>query len=358
MRPRRPIVNLPLVSLFISAALLAAAVDRWSPAPASPTLASVGYGEAATHLGSRAYPREAIDSDGFRVRIPAPPRRIVSQSWSIDEYLYAVVPPERVVGVSDSAYLAGVSNVLPWVRSFRPVLAADPERVLRQNPDLIIVSSSSRSDFTGLIRTSGIPVYRMFIDFTTLAQVEEYTRLMGYLTGEDDRAEAAIQRFRAAIDHAKSLRKPGAPAPRIMGYSGSYGYGDKTLMHDIILQIGGRDIAAENGAEGYNQINAEQLARWNPDWIVSGCATGQAAQVKRRLLADPGIALTTAGRTGHILVLENNVFLPMSPYAAARVTAMAETIWEAQEPPGAAPRAVEKPLQTCPAAPTCAGSSR
>lgn len=319
-----------VLALFASVALIAGAVDRFVSPPTGPTLVETGYGRAGTRIGGRSYPREAVDSDGFRVRIPAPARRIVSQYWSIDEYLYSVVPPERVVSVSESAFVAGVSNVLDLARRFRPVLAGDPERVLRQNPDLILVSSSSRSDFAGLIRPSGIPVYRMFVDFTTLDQIEEYIRLVGYLTGEDARAEEAAIRFHTTVEHARSMRRPGAAAPRVLGYTGQshYGYGAKTMFDDMVRVGGGVNVAAEHGLEGYDAINAEQIARWNPQWIVSGADFNQIDATRSRILADPGVALTDAGRTGHVLVLPNNVFLPMSPYAATRLTAISEALWK------------------------------
>ena len=313
--------------LLASVVLIGAAVDHFTIPVLGPPLARDGYGRAAITMGSRSYPRQAIDADGFRVEIPRKPLRIVSQYWSIDDYLYAIVPPERVVAVSESAYLKGISNVLDLALKFHPVIAIDPERVLRASPDLIIVSSSSRSDFTSLIRSGGIPVYRMFIDFTTLAQIEEYIRLTGYLTGEDDRAEDVATSFHTAVERAKALRPAGARRPRVLGMGGAYTYGSGTLFNDVLNTVGAINPAAEAGLKGYDRVNSEQLARWNPEWIVSGANDGQIDETRRRILADPGVALTDAGRTGHVLVLDNKVFLPMSPYSIGRLTALAEALW-------------------------------
>jgi iron complex transport system substrate-binding protein len=315
-----------LIVLLASVGMIGAAVNHWSMPEAGPSLARNGYGRAAASTGSRAYPRDVVDSDGFHVRIPSKPRRIASQYWSIDEYLYSVVPPERVVAVSESAFLKGISNVLEPVRQWKPVVAGDPERVLRANPDLIIVSSGGRSDYTSLVRSSGIPVYRMFIDFTRLAQIEDYIRLFGYLTGEDDRAEEVAARFHAEIERAKLLKRVNARKPRIIGVGTGYGYGSGTLFDDIVRTLGGVNPAAEAGLKGYDMVSAEQIARWNPDWIVGSANEGFVEQTRKQLLSDPGVALTHAGRTGQVIVLENRVFLPMSPYASRRVTAIAEAL--------------------------------
>ena len=317
-----------LLVLAAAIGLTGAALQHWVTPVLGPALARDGYGRAAAQTGSKAYPREVVDSDGFQVRIDKPPRRIASQYWSIDEYLYSIVPPERVVAVSDSAYLQGISNVLEPVLKLKPVVATDPERVLRVNPDLIIVSSGGRSDYTSLVRSSGIPVYRMFIDFTTLAQVEDYIRLFGYLTGEDDRAEEVATRFHADIERAKALRPKNARKPRIMGLGKHYGYGSATLFNDIVKSLGGVNPAADAGVKGYDMVNAEQIARWNPEWIVSSASEGHVEETRKQILEDPGVALTDAGRSGHVLVLENRVFLPMSPYSTARVTAIAEALWK------------------------------
>ena len=312
------------VGLLASVSIIGAGVDHWLTPLLGPPLERNGYGLSVVTTGSRAYPREAVDAYGFRVRIPHKPARIASQGWSIDEYLYAIVPPERIVAVSESAFIKGVSNVLDEVARFKPALAADPERVLRANPDLIIVTSGSRVDFTSLVRSSGIPVYRMFIDFTTFAQIEEYIRLVGYLTGEDDRADEVALRFHGEVERAAALRPMGARRPRVLAMGGRYTYGSHTLFDDGVRLVGAVNPAAEAGLKGYDMVDSEQLARWNPEWIVAGGPP----ETRARILADPGVALTDAGRNGHVLVLENRVFLPMSPYSTGRLTALAEALWK------------------------------
>ena len=308
--------------------IIGAGVERWSTPVLGPPLARNGYGRASIMQGPLSYPREAVDADGFRVRIPRKPLRIASQYWSIDEYLYSVVPAERVVAVSETAYLRGVSNVLDLTALFKPMIATDPERMVRVNPDLIIVSSSSRVDFTSLVRSTGIPVYRMFIDFTRLDQVEEYVRLIGYLTGEDQQADVVARQFHLDVERAARMRPAGARRPRVLGMGGQFTYGSSTLFDDAVRIVGAVNPAAEAGVKGYEKVNSEQLARWNPEWIVAGANEGALEQTRLRILADAGVALTDAGRNGHVVVLDNRVFMSMSPYASARVRALAEALWK------------------------------
>ena len=103
----------PLIAL--TGAVVAAAVVAAHVTPASmlprPERPFEGYGSRAVRTGRLDFPRDARGADEVVVRIDAAPRRLVSQSMSTDEYLYSILPPERIVGVSESAYARRISNV-------------------------------------------------------------------------------------------------------------------------------------------------------------------------------------------------------------------------------------------------------
>ncbi len=320
-----------MVALVGCVLALAALVAYWAPPLNGLQLQkdAFQYGRSAVRTGAVSYPREAWDSNAVHVRLPAKPNRIVSKDWSIDEFLYRIVPPVHIVAVSESSYARSYSNVWSLAGQYKPAVAADPERVLRVNPDLVLVSSSDRSNFAAIVAQAGVPVYRMYTIFTTLGQVEEHIRLTAYLTGEDERGEAEAQCFHTQVERARRLRPAGVHAPRILGLGGNYySYGSETLFHDIIRTVGGINLGAEHGLKGYDSINSEFIARWNPEWIVAGADPGKEDQVRRKIASDPGIAVTDAVRNDHVLVFENRVFLPMSPYSTLLVTALAEALWQ------------------------------
>jgi iron complex transport system substrate-binding protein len=329
MHSRRLAGIWPSLILIALTGIIAGAVQHFG-APAGGIRAawqSHWPGNPAVRTGSQEYPRQAIDSDGFNVSVPGPARRIVSQYWSIDEFVYTVAPPEHVIAVSESAYLSGISNVNHHVQRFRPAVATDPERVLRLSPDLVIVSNSSRADYCAIVRSAGIPIYRAFTMFTTLEELAETIRLIGYLTGDDRAAEEEVKRFWVAIEAARAKRPPNAPRPRILGISGHYGWGRQTVFDEIVRTLGAINVAAEGGLKGSGAVNSEQIVRWNPEWIVIGTDPGRKQEARSRLLADPAIALTQAAREGHILVLENRILLPLSPFTTRLVTALAEALY-------------------------------
>jgi iron complex transport system substrate-binding protein len=319
----------PAFALVVVLGGVSAAVQALTPAAllATPARPLTGDGDPRVRTGTTTYPRVARGADDVDAAIARPPRRIVSQQMASDEFLYTVVPPARVVGVSETAYRHALSNVEALVERDRPVVAIDPEVVLRARPDLVITSMSALSDMPSLIRAAGVPVYRMHTLFETLAAVEDHIRLFGYLTGEDARAAGEVRRFRDAVARAAARRPPGQPPLRVLGVGGAYSYGARTLVSDILRVLGAENVAAAHGFVGYDRVTDEHIVRWDPDWIVAGADRGTVDAVRARLLANPAIAATSAARHGHVIVLEHPVFLPLSPFTARLVEALAEAFY-------------------------------
>lgn len=292
----------------------------------APARGPAGASTSEVRTESTRYPRAATGTDAVRVSIGEAPRRLVSQYWSIDEYLYAVAPPARIVGVSQNAFHRPASNVYELAERYRPIVSTDIERVLRVEPDLIFAPDSARADMPALLRAAGVPVYRMHTSFDTLSSIEAHIRLVGYLTGEDARAAEEARRFRRVIDDATARRTPGV-VPRVMGFGGRYSYGEKTLFTDILRALGAENVAATHGFVGYDRVTDEHIVRWDPDWIVAGADRGEVEAVRRRLLESPAIASTAAARLGQVVVLEQRVFLPMSPFTTELVEALADAFY-------------------------------
>jgi ABC-type Fe3+-hydroxamate transport system substrate-binding protein len=320
----------PPLALAMLVGSMAAGVQRLASPPGGLQLPTLIARHPKFHVrtGGLAYPRESYDSDDFLVKIKRPPQRIVSQFYSIDEFLYSLLPPQRVVAVSASAYQPAVSNISAYAEKYHPVIASDPERVLRLRPDLILVSSSARSDFTSLTRSTGVPTYRLYTNFSSLEQVAETIRLIGYLIGTEDAARNKERQFRAAVEAVKAMHPAGVHKPRILGLGGNYTYGSETLFNDIILTLGGINVGAQGGLQGYDEVNSEMIVKWDPEWIFTGANPGEVEQTKARLLSDPAIAHTQAARDNHIVVLEGPVFFADSPYATSLLKAMATALYE------------------------------
>jgi len=178
-----------------------------------------------------------------------------------------------------------------------------------------------------LLREAGVPVYRINTRFETLQSIEDHIGLVGYLTGEDAAAQRVLDTFRATVARAAARRPVDAPAPRVLGMGGSYSYGTRTVFHDILRVLGAENVAATHGLVGYDRVTDEHIVRWDPDWIFVGADRGQAPAIREALLARPAIASTSAARQHHVVVIDNDVFLPMSPHTARLVEVLANLLY-------------------------------
>lgn len=288
-----------------------------------------GAGAQGTRVEmAESFPRTVRDAHGDELTLQHAPARLASQALVTDEFLFAVVPPERVVAVSTVAHDARYSHVAGIVRSMDVAVTSDPEAVLRLRPELMLVAKSARADYVELTRAAGIPVFRMITVFERFGQIADGLKTTGYLTGEDAAAAREIKAMRERIARAKARRPAGGKPVRVLAYSSfAYTYGKGSLFDHIVTELGAVNVAAEQGIGPYGAISSEQIAVWNPDWIVAGAGNDVIGATKKRLLRDPGVRVTGAGRMGRILVVENRRFLSMSQHAVMLMEAIAAALY-------------------------------
>ncbi len=290
-----------------------------------------GWPLAESADGSPAgFPRTVRDYRGDAVRLVRPPSRIASQALVADHFLFAVVPPARIAAVSAVAHDPRYSYVADLLAGRDVGVADDGEALLRRRPDLLLVSHTARADLVALARAADIPTFRLLTVFEDFGQIADGLRTVGRLTGEERAAEREIARFRARVAAAAARRPAAAPPPRVLVYvalSGTFGAG--SLFDHILTELGAVNVAAEQGIGPHGMISGEQIAAWDPNWIIADAPAGEEHAVRRRLLDQPGVAVTVAGRTGQILVLDHRRFITMSHHAAGLIEALGAALYPA-----------------------------
>ncbi len=314
----RAAIEVVVCLVLLVAAWRAAAGTRagWFSAERSAAAAAAGF------------PRTVRDHHGDAVRLARPPSRIASQALVTDHFLFAVVPPARIAAVSAVAHDARYSYVADVLAGRDVGVVDDGEALLRSRPDLLLASHTARADLVALARAAGIPTFRLQTVFDDFDQIVEGLRTVGRLTGEERAAEREIARFRARVAAAAARRPASAPRPRVLVYvalSGTFGAG--SLFDHILTELGAVNVAAEQGIGPHGMISGEQIAAWDPDWIIADSPAEENVAVRRRLLGQPGVAVTVAGRSGQILVLDHRRFITMSHHAAGLIEAVGAALY-------------------------------
>ena len=276
------------------------------------------------------FPRTVTDDFGKVVTIPAPPARIVSNSFTVDGLLFAIVGPERVAAVSPFSMDARYSDVAETAQRLGLPSSESPEIALRLKPDLVFTGLHARAEWLSLMRHAGAPIYGVGDTLLTMSDVMSLVRRIGYLTGSDESADRLARSWAVRLGRARNrIPETRAAPPRVLGYSRalSYSYGTETLFHDVVTLLGATNVGAEQGLRSYQRISTEEIANWDPEWIVTGADPGRRDWLERELLADPGIAVTRAARSGQILILPQHVFLSVSHDVIRLIESIAEALY-------------------------------
>lgn len=313
-----------LVAQVATCALLLAAAIRF--AGGAPSAISREPEPLAVSVDDT-FPRVVRDSYGDPFRTRKPPERLGSQAVPTDEFLYAIAPSERIVVASPYAADPRYSFVADLARATGPASAQDPESIALRNPDVLFVSHTSRAEYIDQARAIGVPVFRMVTVFDRMEQIASALSVTGYVSGADVAAEREVEQLRERIRAARQLANPREDKIRVLAFSNfAQTLGAGSLFDHIVTDLGAINVAAEQGVGPYGSITSEQVAAWNPDWIVAGVEHRHAESTRNRLLADPGVAVTRAGREGQLLLVENRAYLSMSHHAVVLMEAIAAAL--------------------------------
>ncbi len=262
---------------------------------------------------------------GNAITIAKPPQRIVSQTLGSDEILFALCAPERIVGVSTVAADPAYSYIADLVNTRKLPAVTTVEVALRLKPDLVFVASYSRADLTELLRNSHAPVFR-FANFDRIDDIKLNVKIVGRLTGEDAKADALVAEMDRRLA-ALAARMPAGARPRVMSFANDgYTAGANTLFDDEIRAAGGVNASAEHGIDGFVRISAEQVLKFDPDFIVTDAKPGHEATARQSLLSNPAVAATRAARNGHIIVMNTREFLTAGQHVVDAAESLAAAL--------------------------------
>lgn len=314
-----------VIIVIVGAVLSIEALRRFSSRPAAEKPNAQSESVAAPK--SLSFPRQVRDGSGQMVTFEAPPRRIVSQTLGTDEILLAICAPERIVGLGKFALDPKYSNVVEQARAVGSPVVQNTEEILQLKPDLVFVASYSRAEIVEQLQSAGARVFRL-ANFESIEGIEKNIRAVGKATGDDERAEALVAQMEGELSAIRARVPAGSKRPRVMSYSPSgTTAGANTLFDEILRTVGATNVVAENGVEGFRKISAEQVAEWQPDFIIVGAEVNKLEETRQQLLANPAVAATGAARAGRIIMIENRSLLTVSHNVVNLVRVLADGLY-------------------------------
>jgi iron complex transport system substrate-binding protein len=225
-----------------------------------------------------------VDAQGRTVALGQFPPRITIAGRSgltiADTLFMFPEAQERVVGVVTGRQ--NVGDFLVYVDpDFEGITQLDveagPEQIATTNPDLVVLKNVVSNELGASLEQIGIPV--LYVDLETPDQYRRDLALMGQLLGDERRAVEVWSFYQARLDRVaealNGLAEGDKPSVLVAQYNEEGGEVALSVPPAAWLQTievelaGGRPVwkdAATGG--GWQVVNLEQIAAWNPDHIM------------------------------------------------------------------------------------------
>jgi iron complex transport system substrate-binding protein len=250
--------------------------------------------------------------------------RIVSVGSAITEIVYALGAEKLLAGVDTTSLYPEAARRLPQVGYMRALSA---EGVLSLKPTLVIATTAAGPATTlDQLKATGIEVL-VLPDHYDYESVVTKIETVGRVTGHVAEAQAMIARGRADMT-TLATRLASVPArPRVlfllsMGGGAPQAAGANTAADGIIRLAGGSN--AVEGYSGYRPLTPEAVIASRADFVLVTRQTVEAMGSIEKILAQPALSQTPAGKAGRVLQFDTLLLLgfgPRTPQAATQLAA-------------------------------------
>ncbi len=263
---------------------------------------------------------EVGDFANRTVKVKSPPTKIVSLYGLATQMIYflGVEDGKKVVGGTPLAINDAFIQILdPNVKS-RMVFVGSPkdanvETVKSLNPDVVFTAYWGSEKINEAIESLGIPVIAL-----NLETVNGYLNgllTIGKILGKKERAERAISYYRSVVDfitnRTSKLKESEKPRVLLIEYSmkdKAFKAPGREFFQNRLIEMAGGESVSKDLPGGWNVVNVEQVAKWNPDVIivVSYSLKNPPTKVKAEILNDPAWQTIKAVKEGKVYAMPND----------------------------------------------------
>ncbi|GAB3634579.1 hemin ABC transporter substrate-binding protein [Hymenobacter arcticus] len=254
--------------------------------------------------------------------VAAPAPRIVSLSGTISEIICDLGRQSQLVGVDVTSTYPAALDKLPKVGHTRNISS---EGVLAQSPTLVVGTTESlKPEVAAQLKSAGVRV-ELFKQAYSVEGTKQLIKEVAAAFGASAEVPALLKKLDAQLTQ---VHKP-TKAPKVLFI---YARGTGTMMVagagtqvEKIIQLAGGQNAATGFAE-FKPLTAEALVAANPDVLLLFDSGLQSLGGKAGLLQIPGIAQTTAGRTGRVVEMDGQLLTGFGPRLGLAATELAKKL--------------------------------
>jgi iron complex transport system substrate-binding protein len=255
------------------------------------------------------FPFSATDATGTEVTVEEAPESVVTLGPAAAQTMVEIGASSQVVATTQYAsYLDGSeawANVSGSGRAFVSV-----ERVVAQQPDLVLAENIVSDDTVQQLRNAGITVYK-FRSASSMDAVLEKVDVTGQLVGACDGASETREWMETELEVVQRAAE-GQESPKALYVFYGSTPGPNTYISDLITRAGAENMAAtadlEYSQAGYARINPEVVANMTVEWLLLN-----GGQPEPRIPDSPAYQNTIAVQEDQTVVLNENYVSQPAP---------------------------------------------
>lgn len=200
----------------------------------------------------------------------AAPQRVMSLDYCADQFVLALADPGQIAALSRDS-TSERSYYAERAQTHRQS-GSSTEEILMIGPDLVVSLWGGGYRSGDVMRRLAIPSLQL--NFSTNIQgVRDNLRQAGKALAQEKRAAAIIAGMDRRLGEVRGKWRAADPQRLpVAAYvtPGGVTTGRNTLVHDVLIAAGLRNLAAETGASGWQTIELERLVMASPDVMVVG----------------------------------------------------------------------------------------
>lgn len=258
--------------------------------------------------------KDFVDARGKTVRIPWPPKKVVSILPSATELLFAAGAADQVAGVTTWCLHPPEALKKPKIGA----IVVDGERLAAIKPDLILTTERMTRQTTSDLEAAGYAVYSLDpVDFPSIA---ESLRRVGELTGHAEEAGKAAEAMLKRVEAVK----PASPGPSVYFEHSAEPLGTTgpdSFVGDLLRRAGARNVF--DG--GFRLTDWESVLARDPELILI-------SHDRRDLDRRAGWANLKAVKAGRVYYVDKMLYIYPTPRLADGLEEAARLLRDAKTP--------------------------
>ncbi len=192
------------------------------------------------------------------------PRRVVTVNLCLDQLAMRLAAPGQLVGVSYLARNPRISVMADHARDI-PIVRATTESILDLKPDLVVFDATAHANVKRLVRTAGVQILELPWA-SSLGEAEGLIERMSVALGRSHEGGNLIAAMRERQRQLKRSGPPTATAAVLQANLRTTGIG--SLMDELLVSTGYRNLAADLGIPAYGRFSLEAVLAGQPDIVI------------------------------------------------------------------------------------------